>query len=642
MAVSIVGLGATAVLLLPIIAVGFPTTISWSNWDAWGYAGMVDWLLAHPARGAVGDIGNPLSFIAAGNLANGFPPGAESAVAALAFITRRVGYETIGPAFALGALVSTSAWATLGRAVGVRNRPWTLALVAGIAALSPMIVLTSVQVYGNQFLSICLWPVVVALFIQAVRVPRIGTIAPAGLALAASVAIYPTMLIWIGPTLIVSAGGVVLLGPNAGRRKRTRRAARALVLGIGVALIVGPIQWIDAAQNLLFLSGKPGNRGFPAQSGTQLSEIGLGSAVSDGPVPPGWTPIVVGGVLAVVFGVLGLLAARQKSRRMRQASWVALGAAIPTIIIATAYMSVSPYPYGAYKAVLNGGALTLGVLIVGSIVAIGAKPALVTAAIAAITIAWVPQTTALLDVERHDEGTGFRAADVRLGRFLGTLGPSSEILVEGTTKSPIAFRVRMSVGYMAKVIADRPVEGLGTTATYLTGGGGDEWIPKVPWSEVIAYTASPVITERRRLWVDPPYDVFAAPVVDITTWGAGWQPAEVDGTTPFAWVTEPASVLISNRAARQQQAVLSGKILSAGFPRVVTLRTAGRPDTQIAADTHERTPFRLTMRLPPRSVTQVHIIPRPGRPVDASSTDARQVAIQLYGLRVTPVVPLPR
>ncbi len=56
------GVLAGAVLLIPTMKQGFPTTIGVSNNDGWGYASLVEWIKDHPVpRDVQPDIAHPRS-----------------------------------------------------------------------------------------------------------------------------------------------------------------------------------------------------------------------------------------------------------------------------------------------------------------------------------------------------------------------------------------------------------------------------------------------------------------------------------------------------------------------------------------------------------------------------------------------------
>lgn len=628
-ATVVLGGGASLILLIPILRAGFPTTVGWMNWDAWGYAGTIEWLQNHGARGATADALNPVSFPAWSNDSLGFPIGIESVLASLAFVTRRVGFEVTGPALALGGLVATSGWMTLARASGLRRPGWLVALAAAIAGLSPMLLVTSVQVYANQFVSLCLWPFAVGLTMLALRRPSALRCIAAGAALAAVMSVYPTMLIWTLPAIIgLAIGALWFIGWTL---QAVKSVAVALV-GVGVvAVVFAPLQLATAIHNLLFVSGKTGNPGFAELSGRTLTEIGLGTWFPIGDAK-GWTSLAL--TIVVIIGI-GLAAASLTDRAARSA-WIPLvvAVALPGAAIATIYTTSDPYPYGAYKAIITGGTLVMGTVIVCLAARGERRPVLAGVGVALIAVAWVPQVSGLLESASSEQGTGFRAADVRTIRALGTLPEGSTTLVDGAGESPAAFRARMMMAYGASASAVGPVIGLGTTGSYLTGGGLDQWVPRTPWNYTVTYEGVPLLARSGSpVWSDPPYAIWRAPRIDVTPWGSGWYPTEQFNGTPYAWLSKPAWLLVSNRSARTQRARLSMTLVSAGVPREALIR-GGTAATRATVPRDQQTRVTLLPVLPARSVTRVHITANPPTPVQVNPSDPRLLMLMVAGVKV--------
>lgn len=628
-ATVVIGGVTSLILLIPILRAGFPTTVGWMNWDAWGYAGTIEWLQNHGARGATADPLNPVSFPAWSNDSLGFPIGIESVLASLAFVTRRLGFEAAGPALALGGLVATSGWMTLALASGLRRPGWLVAVAAAVAGLSPMVLVTSVQVYANQFVSLSLWPFAVGLTMLALRRPAASRCIAAGAALGAVMSVYPTMLIWTLPAVIgVAIGAVWFIGWTM---PAVKSVALALVAVGVVAVVVAPLQLATAIHNLLFVSGKTGNPGFAELSGRTLTEIGLGTWFPIGDAK-GWTSLAL--TIVVVIGI-GLAAALLADRSARSA-WIPLvvAVALPGAAIATIYTTSDPYPYGAYKAIVTGGALVMGVVVVCLAAHGERRPGLAGVGVTLIAVAWIPQVSGLLESASSEQGTGFRAADVRTIRALGTLPGGSTTLVDGAGESPAAFRARMMMAYGASASAVGPVVGLGTTGSYLTGGGLDQWMPRKPWDYTVTYEGVPLLARPGSpVWSDPPYAIWRAPRIDVTPWGAGWYPTEQFNGTPYAWLSKPAWLLVSNRTARTQRVRLSMVLVSAGIPREALIR-GGKAATRAVLPRDQQTSVTLSPVLPARSVTRVHITASPATPVQVSPSDPRLLMLMVAGVKV--------
>ncbi len=636
--VLIAGAVVSLVLITPVLAGGFPTTISWTNWDAWGYAGMVDWLQTHPARGAIADSAHPLSFIAWNYDSRAFPPGFESIGAVIAFLTGRQGYQVVGPLYALGGLVAVSSWVALARALGSRVRSWIVAVAAMVASTSPMLVAAFVQVYGNQFLSLCMWPLAIALVLRAARTPTWRRALAAGIGIGAVASVYPTMLIWTAAAIALAIVATIAVGPRRGVRIRGRRATVGLVGTVIATVVLAPMQVAGAAKNLLYLSGKPGNPGFPFGPAATLTETGLGTTVLPGAIPQ--TPVlIVATVFVIVLGIAILAMAAISTRTGRRGALIVAGAALPTIVIATSYSGVAGYPYGAYKAVTLGGALVMGCVLM----MVGGVPqhrrwrfVATISALVLVAVTWLPQTRSLLEFQAAPGGTGFRAPDVQLGRQFARIPTTNTVLVEGTANTGDAFRVRMMSAYMADATHGPLIEGIGTTGTYLTGGGLDDWRPRQPWNEVLAYSPSPFVTQRTQIWSDPPYSLFHAPVVDVTPWGENWSVAESANGIPFAWITGPAAILVSNRGGRRVDVQLITGLLSAGVGRRVTMQESGARPVNFRASIAAVSRASLPLTLAAHSVTVVKISTDPAESVP-QAPDPRPLVLRIIGLRVVPI-----
>ena len=64
-----------------------------------------------------------------------------------------------------------------------------------------------------------------------------------------------------------------------------------------------------------------------------------------------------------------------------------------------------------------------------------------------------------------------------MGRALDDLPPGSTVLAEGAGDDDRSFQFRMMAAYFGDRAPELTAVGLGSTASYLTGGGPPEWRP---------------------------------------------------------------------------------------------------------------------------------------------------------------------
>jgi hypothetical protein len=614
-AVVVTGSAASLVALLPTLTAGAATTIAWTNWDAWWYAGMVDWLREHPARLAGPTPLDPVSFPAWDTEYLNLPIGIASFMAVVALATGRLGLEVVGPSLAIMTMVGTSAWVSLAASLGVRGPGWRTASVGALASLSPMVLATSVQIYANQFVSLALWPFAVALIGLALRRPAPARCIAAGVALAAIMSLYMAMLLWIAFGALVFAVGIVVADRRVyGWVMACRRASWGLLGIAAVAVIAAPLQSMLVWRNLDVLAGKPSNLGFPALSGRTITETGLGSWFASENTTGWLSALAAAAIITVLVGAIFLAATRS-------AGWLwimaLLAAAAPGAVSGTVYMTLDPYPYGAYKAVITSGALVMGVALMSlSAERERARRLLSTVAIGTALVAWLPQSLGLLRATMAETATGFSSADVRAIRFLGSVPNGSTVLVEGAVSSPTAFRARMTLSYGSSAVATSRVIGLGTTASYFATGGEAAWRPRQPWDYVMTYDQNGPSPRRHPLMTSGAYSLFPAPPIDVTPWGSGWRESgDGRGRGVFA---DTAVLLISNRTARWKKPRVAVRVTATGRPQRITLQGPGTLKS-VAINRGEEGVFMVRPSLRPRSVASMRlsarsVSPSVGRP----------------------------
>lgn len=648
-AVVAAGVVGGLLLLLPVLDLGFPTTLAITNNDTWGYASLVEWFREHRLTWSVQpDVEEPLTFPPWTSLSNGFGIGFELFGAAVAGLLGRQGFEVVTVTAAVGAPMAAAGWAALWRAAGGHLSTGT-AFVA-LAVVSPLFVVAFAESFTTQFVSIALWPFAVAGAIGLVRRPGRGTLAVAAIGVAGVIGVYPALLPWLVPTLLVAAlipaerGARAAWWPArldaAGLRPRLLRAVTVLgVLALTVS-VIAPVQVVRAARNVLFVSDGTGNVLFPSLGAKGFGVFGLGAGGPPFPIVAGAPVPAAEQVLAVLLLAVVGLAVGVSLRASSQRRWVlaAAGAtpAVATVALVLNYTYADVYPYGVLKALISGGALLAGMLLLA--LAHPATPRsrpLQLAAVGACVAAWLPVSTQLIEYVA-DGGTGFRRDDVALGRALRGMPTGSTVLVEGAAEGPGTFQMRLMGAYMGEAFAGLETEGLGSTSSYLTPGGGPEWRPDAPWSHVVANAPSVFEGGRRPLWANASYALAAAPPLDATPYGRGWYPTELAGATPFAWTSGPAEIVVSNRSA-SARLTLRLRAASHEVPRRLTL-TSGRRSATSTISPGRLTEVTFPLMVAPGGTAVVELDASPAA-TPAPPGDLRLLMARVQSVRVEAAPP---
>jgi hypothetical protein len=643
--VAVLAGGAIAglLILIPTIDQGFATTIAVSNNDGWGYAVLVDWLTEHPfPRDVAPDLAEPLTFVPWTTDRLDFGFGFEHFAAALAVFLGRDGFEVVNAAAAVALAGAVGGWALLAGTLRPRLGRAQLALVT-VAVASPALAVPFIENYTTQFVSICLWPVAIATFAGFAVEPGWRRLILAAVANAALIGVYPAMAAW----LVIPVVAIALLAPEgpawAGERLRGlagpgtwRRVGRgaallgALVVGV---LVAGPIQVVRGVENLLFLDSAPVNAaaGFLPDDG--YAAIFFGSA----PIFPiirgegvGWAAIA-GLLIVAAAAVAAIIPARRLISPRATLLAMALGILVTTGAIFVRYRVLDDLPYQVYKALISGGAVLAGLAVIGLIpLARSRLRAVGVVALGCVAAIWIPVTSDNLQAS-VDPGTGFREADVEMGRAVAELPEGSTVLVEGAAPDARSFQFRMMASYFGGRAPGVTMVGLGSTASYLTGGGAPEWRPARPWTHVLTARPEPVATGRTEVWTNGAYALAAAPALDVTPYGLGWYPPERDASGVFGWTAGPVDLVVSNRGAVPVRARLQMTVASAGRARVAVLTAEGRTARRrVPADA--LTAVGVELALPPRSATPVTLDARPRAATVAG--DPRPLMLRVQGLRV--------
>jgi hypothetical protein len=642
-AVLVAGIAAGLLLLAPTIDQGFATTIGVSNNDGWGYATLVDWIKHHPLpRDVSPDVAEPLTFVPWSSMRDNFGIGFEHFAATLATLLGRQGYEVVNSAAAVGLAAAAGGWATL--AAALRPRLATPAVVLAVAAVAaPIALVPFIENYTTQFVSICLWPFAIGAFALLVAAPSWRRLIVAALASGALIGVYPAMSPWLGlglvaVALLVPPGDAWAASPlrrlaGPGWRLRLARAGALLVILAAAVLVVAPIQLTRTAQNLLFLDDAPINTTGFLFSGDAYAAIFVGSA----PVFPlirgaevAWPGLAGLVILALAFA-LGLRPGRRVASPRTLLALLGSALVLVMVVLLVRYRVVDELPYQVYKGMISSAAVLAGLVVIGLIPGRRSRLRTVTlVALGCVAAIWIPVTSDNLQAS-VDPGTGFRAADVEMGRALGELPAGSTVLVEGAAPDPGSFQFRMMAAYFGDRAPELTAIGLGSTASYLTGGGAPEWRPARPWTDVLTARPQPVATDRTPIWSNGTYALAAAPVLDVTTYGTGWYPPERDTSGVFAWTSGPVELVVSNRSVTAARARLELEVASHARPRILLLSSGARAARErVPADALVTAGINLV--LPPRSTTPVALDARPGAAVAAG--DPRPLMVRVQGLRL--------
>jgi hypothetical protein len=642
-AVVIAGGGLLGLLLLaPVLQQRFPTTIAATNNDGWGYAGMVDWLKRHPfPRDVQPDIAHPLTLIPWNTGSHGFGFGFEHFAAMLATLLDRQGFEVVNIAAAVALASSIGGWALLAKALGSRLGPGEAALV-GVVSASPLLLMPFAENYTTQFMSLCLWPFAVAAFARFATEPAWRTLLVAAVGVGAVVGVYPSL----APLLVLPVVLLALLSPGhpawvgtratriAGARP-VARIGRAAVLCAALAVAVPAlalVQVMRAVDNLRELDAATVEFGaLFSREAYAAFFVGAQSGFGLYPrLPLAWATIAGLVLLLVVYAVA--LAPRRASR--------AAGAPITLLaggILLTAAAVVVQYgvrderPYQVYKGLMSAGALASGLVVLGLVAAWAGRSRTVPILAAALAALWIPVGASVLEAA-GDGATGFRAADVQMGRALDDLPPGSTVLAGGAGAEARSFQFRMMAAYFGDHAPHHTVIGVGTTASYLSGGGAPEWRPARPWTHVLTIRPEPVATGRVPTWTNGAYALDSAPELDVTTYGSNWYPSETVGDEVWAWTSGAAELVVMNRGATRRRVRLEMDVVSYARPRTLTLRAGGRA-LSARMGARGTTTVALPLDLPPGGVVPVSLNARPAASL-APPPDGRPLLLRIQGLRV--------
>jgi hypothetical protein len=438
-----------------------------------------------------------------------------------------------------------------------------------------------------------------------------------------------------------------------GRSRTLRRAAAAIALGgmlVAALALLAPLQ-LYRASDLVFkveeLRSNPAFPRFDPESDVALF-VGATSHFSlhpfANPVPSALLVVLV--LVVAAAGTVGLVMLA-RSGHLNGNPLVALGVTIGIVSFAIygRYKYGDEYGYGAYKALLYGGALFAG-LLVGVLVGSSerrARPVQLMTVGCCFGI-WLPVTVGLLDQQKDGE-QGFRAPDRELGQALERLPRSSVVLVEGAAETPEAFRLRMTSAYFGVSALERKFEGLGTTASYVGGlGGAPVWLPDRPWSYVVTSNdPSPFGADRRTVWENDVFKLAAAPALDVTPFLTTSPSVAAGGRYERPLYTRengsaqlfPAAVqlVVSNTSNRARRARLRLGVSSYDVDRAVLVSAPGSPTTSARVEAGQRRRLTVNLRVPASSTAVARV---DGRPAQRRSAlvGQRPLLLGLHDVRV--------
>jgi hypothetical protein len=638
--------GASGLLVLaPVLSIGFPTTIAAGIADGWSRSVLSEWLLDHALIDSSRPIPTARPIGGYSALPHELGAGYEYLIGLVSTVTGRPTYQVVLPVAALAAPIFVSGLAGLQALITTRRTaPWQ-AIVLAAAMLSPVFILPFVENYLTQFTSVSLWPFAMAGTAAFLTRPALDTAVIGAIGLGALAGVYPPLTPWSAPAAFV----LLLVGARRAPAALARRVPARLrwltpivaaTAGLGVALLViAPVELVRAYESVVvFSGGLKSNLAFPLFQGEQDLALVLGGAsqftLTHGQTTTEVIAVLVPLLLAAAVGVAAAFTMAREERRPVLALGGTVGAI--TLILYAKYKYGDDYGYGAYKALLSGGAL-LGGLLMLVLASPTARWLPLRVAAAGLCVAvWIPVTTDALEHQRNGS-QGFRESDNALIAKMQTLPRRDVVLVEGAAYNASSFQLRMTTSYATEAFG-RQVDGLGSTFSYLSGGGGEGWRPSRPWEWVVSSTQpSAFPSHRKTVWERPPYRVQAAPTVDVTPFALSPPPSLHAAPRSTYWMTPPlgtdadyvsgpVELIVGNR--NPQPVVATLDLSLASMKRRGTVELGG-----------DSAPRRVRLR---RAPTAVHYrVPVPARGTARVTLDPGAPVVRADGT-LTPLVVLTR
>jgi hypothetical protein len=661
-----IGTAGGLIALIPIFSLGFPSTIAATIADGWARAVNVEWLLDHPLSeaGPSSQSSRPLGIYSA--VSDSVGAGFEYLTAVVTAILGRQAYEVVGPVAPIAVPIAVCGWVRLWQ-VASRRRPGSFEVVlVSAAVLGPTFLLPLADNYITQLLSLALWPFAVAASLAFFRRPAATTLVVAAIGVAAVMATYPPLLLWLAPAIVAAAAfsGATPDVEAIRSRVRSARLRRVLVPAgllatLALTLVVlSPIQFFRAIHSVRAVERLESNPGFPLFEVQDDAALFLG-AISQFSLKPFGSSLASGEallltVLVAIAAVAGALALARSGGGFRDPlGAVGVAALAVTGAVYVRYKYVDDYGYGAYKSLISGGTLFAGLLVLALAARAGPRlrPAQLVLWGCCVAI-WSPVASLLLERQREGE-LGFREVDREVGRSIERLPRSSVVLVEGVVDTTQGFDLRMTVSYFGLSALERNIEGVGTTASYVTRGGAPDWRPSRPWSHVVSVARpSPFGRERRPIVRNDEFRIAAAPALDVTPYilrqpqkrGEGRDARDIYTVRggSFQWMPGPFELIVSNRSRRPRTARLQLKLSSHGIARTVVLSAPRATGKRVRIKAGKR-PTSASVDLPVagRSTATVKVDARPGARLyplvvekEADFVDERPVLLRVHDARV--------
>ncbi|MGE0026123.1 MAG: hypothetical protein AB7O78_07595 [Thermoleophilia bacterium] len=629
-AVGATGVAAGVLALAPLFRIGFPTTIAATIADGWSYVSEIAWLRHHRLGDAASlGIDNPLDGIYPGQVHAGFGAGFEMIATGILALTGREPFEIVGPVSAVAFPVAVVSWVELWRAVR-DDTPRLAALPVAAAAASPLLVMVYSENQVPHLLGLAVLPFALASAVRFARAPGPRTLVVAAVASAGTLGVYTGLLPW----LLAGLPAAVVAGRPPGPRR-----LRTALLPIGaLAVAAAAVGVLPLRQAIRFVGAAGGETGVDAPSVHASDGVLMASGAAvrrafAGFTQPDWREIAAGLVILVAVVVAAVVVARARGRGAAGAAgWAALGLLLATgVVVVNFLIRDDSGGYGIWKGLVSGGALCAGALLVVLVPARRGQ-AVRAAAVAACAAVWITTSAGVLQGADDAGQQGFRTPDVEMGRALDRLPEGSNLLVEGVDPGPAAFRMRMMAAYFGTEAAGLTVDGLGTTPSYIAGGGEPAWRPARAWRWVL--TTAPGITDGTRptRYANDVYRLAEAPEVDVTPWAGGWNATETVDGRPAAWTSGDAELVVSNRSDRPRRAVLRFDARSHAVPRDLRV-TAEGVDATVRVPADAAVPVAIPIPIPADSAAPVTLStdppPQPGPP-----GDPRDLGVLVSGVRI--------
>ncbi len=379
---AVAGLMAVALVLCLGPALSNPALLSIGrNWDVEIYLPLAEYLklhplgfgIANPAGVPFSDYPNPLLWRVNFFDVRWSGLAFQSIHAAVGVLAGQAAHHHFAALIAVCYALFVAAAFLVFRAAFAQPRGIAIAVTA-LVSVNAGFLYVAYWSFGQQAVALPLLALALLTGVVALREPSRPHTAMAGLALAALLAAYATVL----PLYALAFGfGVVATGYTARNLTPLRVAA-----GVGaVSLILAPWAYLRGIVRVRHLFDERGVAGLTVGPDvTDFPLLGWGFGLYTQPsggllnlLPPGHPAELVlgGGVQIVILGLLLLGAVSWY--RTRQWLPLALGLAPIALLLALRYGS--PYPYGFLKAMASGGFLLVGLAAAGAQAVWGFLPA---------------------------------------------------------------------------------------------------------------------------------------------------------------------------------------------------------------------------------------------------------------------------